>query len=213
MDTLPIGKACANTEVFAVDERDQLIEVGGVGELYVRGPSVTSGYWGDAERNERALVSNRFQPNFTEKVYRTGDVVTLEADGNYVFLGRQDDMIKSRGYRIDLGEIEAALHDHPDIAEAAVVAIPDEVTGNRIKAFVVPRGPGILTAAAVVRYCVERIPRYMVPEAVEFSDALPRTSTGKTDRSRLSQNRGAPRPAAPDDDAVSGPTSNPRGPR
>lgn len=187
IDKLPIGAACANTEVFAVDDQDRPIEPGGVGELYVRGPSVTSGYWGDNERTRGVVLSNRFQANFEEKMYRTGDLVRLEADGNYVFLGRRDSMIKSRGYRIDLGDIEAALYSHPRIREAAVVAIPDEVIGNRLKAFVAPNEPSVLTRAEVLKHCAERIPRYMIPEAVEFCANLPKTSTGKVDRSRLAQ--------------------------
>ena len=185
LDRLPIGKACANTEVFAVDEQDELAQPGQPGELYARGPGVTCGYWADSEKTRRSLVPNRFQPHFEEKAYRTGDIVTLMADGNYDFMGRRDSMIKSRGYRIELGEIEAAILSHEAIREAAAVAIPDDEIGARIKAFVATHEGRALTSAEIQRYCAARIPQYMIPEQIEIRDSLPKTSTGKVDRVQL----------------------------
>ena len=185
MDRLPIGRACGNTEVFAVDEHDRIVGVGEVGELYVRGPAVTPGYWADPEKTGRMCVPNRFQPNFEEKLYRTGDLVSPDQNGDYYFLGRRDSQIKSRGYRIELGEIEAALLSHAGVCEAAAVAIPDEEIGNRIKAFVAPHDPGSLTAVELQRHCATRVPRYMIPELIELCEGLPKTSTGKIDRVRL----------------------------
>jgi amino acid adenylation domain-containing protein len=182
---LPIGLACANTDVFAVNERDEPIKPGEVGELYVRGPSVTPGYWGDPEKTDRAVVPNRFQPHVAERVYRTGDIVSVDAEGVYWFQGRRDSMIKSRGYRIELGDIETAVYDHPAVLEAAVVPVPDEEIGNRIKVYVV-RHPGAqLSSSELQSHCTARIPRYMIPEIVEFCDRLPKTSTGKIDRTVL----------------------------
>jgi amino acid adenylation domain-containing protein len=187
MDRLPIGRACGNTEVFAVDEHDRMVGVGEVGELYVRGPGVTPGYWGDPEKTAKMCVPNRFQPNFEEKLYRTGDLVSPDENGDYYFLGRRDSQIKSRGYRIELGEIEAALLSHAGVCEAAAVAIPDEEIGNRIKAFVAPHESGSLTAVELQRHCATRVPRYMIPELIELCEGLPKTSTGKIDRVRLAQ--------------------------
>jgi amino acid adenylation domain-containing protein len=185
LDRLPIGKACRNTEVFAVNDVDGLIEPGQTGELYVRGPSVTKGYWGDPEKTAKAVLPNRFQSHFSESIYRTGDLVTVDGQGNYSYMGRRDSMIKSRGYRIELGEIEAALYAHTEVKEAAVVAIPDEEIGSRIKAFVCTLQSGRLTKAELQVHCASRIPKYMVPEIFEFCDSLPKTSTGKVDRTRL----------------------------
>jgi len=186
MDKLPIGIACENTEVFAVDDQDQIVTTpGGSGELYVRGPSVTYGYWADEEKTRRMVVPNRFQPNFEEKMYRTGDLVTLAEDGNYYFLGRRDSMIKSRGYRIELGEIESALLSHCAVREAVAIAIPDELVGNRIVAVVA--ADESLKAADLQQHCAVRIPKYMIPEMIEFRESLPKTSTGKVDRVRLSE--------------------------
>ena len=103
--------------------------------------------------------------------------------GDWIFLGRRDSQIKSRGYRIELGDIEAALNLHPAVVECAVVAIPDEVVTNRIKAFVVARRR--LDGEELSRFCRSQS-RYMTPEVYEFRDELPRSSTGKIDRRALS---------------------------
>jgi amino acid adenylation domain-containing protein len=188
MDKLPIGIACENTEVFAVNDQDEIVtEPGGTGELYVRGPAVTYGYWADAEKTAKMVVPNRFQQNFEEKMYRTGDLVQLGADGNYDFLGRRDSMVKSRGYRIELGEIESALLSHPSVREAVAIAVPDDIVGSRIKAVVASHDGASLAPAELQQYCGARIPKYMIPEAIEFRAELPKTSTGKVDRVQLAQ--------------------------
>jgi len=189
MEKIPIGRACANTEVFAVDDRNQLIQPGQTGELYVRGPSVTCGYWGDAEKTHKMVLPNRFQPNYEEKMYCTGDLVILREDGDYDFVGRRDSQIKSRGYRIELGEIEAALLTHPSVKEVAVVAVPDDEVSNRIKAIVAPHSGSTLTAGHLQQHCAQRVPRYMIPELIEFRESLPKTTTGKLDRVLLASSR------------------------
>jgi len=98
-------------------------------------------------------------------------------------------MIKSRGYRIELGEIETVLYSHSKVKEAAVIAIPDDLIGNRIKAFVVPCEADSLTKMELERYCLEHIPRYMLPSIIEFRDFLTKTSTGKIDRKLLASER------------------------
>jgi amino acid adenylation domain-containing protein len=184
-ERLPIGRACANTDVFAVDEQGRLVAPGGTGELFVRGPAVTPGYWGDPDKTRRALVDNPLAPHVGERVYRTGDLVTSDEQGEYLFLGRRDNQVKCRGYRIELGEIEASLYAHPAVVEAAVIAVPDADVGNRLRAFVALRAGETATPTALQAHCASRVPRYMVPEHIEVRDALPRTSTGKTDRTRL----------------------------
>ncbi len=185
VDPFPIGKAVDNVEVFALDEHGRIIKAGDKGELFVRGPGLMSGYWGDREKTERVLVPNRLQPEFDERVYRTGDVVTLDEDGNYIFIGRNDNMIKSRGYRIELGEIEAVLYTHPKITEVAVIGVPDEQITNRLKAFIVCGVGEALSEKDVEQHCLERLPEYMVPQMLEFRKSLPKTSTGKIDRKAL----------------------------
>jgi acyl-coenzyme A synthetase/AMP-(fatty) acid ligase len=185
MEKLPIGIACANTDCFSVALDGRLAEKGEEGELYVRGPGVTNGYWADAEKTAKMVVPNHFQHHFEEKMYRTGDIVTVGDDGNYYFQGRRDSMIKSRGYRIELGEIESALLSHPGVREAAVLAVPDEIIGNRIRAVVSLHIAGSLSVIELQSYCASRVPKYMIPEVIDLCEELPKTSTGKIDRVRL----------------------------
>lgn len=187
--SVPIGIACENIEVFVVDDQGQVVtEPGQEGELWVRGSCVAQGYWGDSEKTAKGFVRNSFQPHFDEIAYRTGDIVVLDEDGvNWIYIGRRDHMIKSRGYRIELGEIEATLYSHPGVKEAAVVAIPDDLVGNRLKAFVVPLEGNGLTLKGLEAHCCQRLPRYMVPESIEFCDELLKTSTGKINRPLLAR--------------------------
>ena len=186
---LPIGKACANNEVFAVNDRGEIATVGEVGELYVRGRSLLDGYWGHSDLTEEVLVSRSCNMSSQsaegeqkqDLVYKTGDLVRQEPDGNYIFLGRRDRTIKSRGYRIDLGEIETTLYKHPQVAEVAVVAISDEQFGHIVKAVVVPHDIQSLQKQDLASFCSDYLPKYMVPAVIEIRASLPKTSSGKVD--------------------------------
>jgi amino acid adenylation domain-containing protein len=192
----PIGKACANTEVFAVtSEGRRVSQPGEVGELYVRGPALMRGYWGQPAKTSEVLVRNPFRTDYDELVYRTGDLVTLEPTGDYAYLGRRDSMVKVRGYRVELGEVEATLYRHPAIREAAVLPVPDELLGSRLRAIVTADGAGNLTREDVLDHCRQWLPSYMVPDMVEFRETLPRTSTGKVDRVGLVQEQQELEPA------------------
>ncbi len=187
---VPIGRPCANTDVFSLDERGVRVTRPGVeGELCARGSCVALGYWGDPAKTRKSFVNNPLKTEYEEQIYRSGDIVTLDEEGNYHLIGRIDHMIKSRGYRIELGEIEAALYSHPDVKEAVAIAVPDEFISNRIKAFVVLVSPEAVTSLELDKFLAERIPHYMIPETTEFCEQLPKTSTGKIDRRQL----GAPR--------------------
>lgn len=183
---IPIGIACNNMEVYALDdEGNRITEPGIEGELYGRGSCVAQGYWGDKEKTNQVFIPNPLQPHFQETIYRIGDIVSLDEDGNYIFIGRRDHMIKSRGYRIELGEIEATLYSHPNVKEAGVIAVPDDVIGNRLKAFIVINGNEPVDTQQLRKFCADHIPNYMVPETIEFHQSLPKTSTGKIDRQSL----------------------------
>jgi amino acid adenylation domain-containing protein len=186
---VPIGIACENIEAFAVDERGQLVTTPGKeGELWVRGSCVAQGYWGDPAKTARGFVRNTYQPYYDEVAYRTGDIVYLDEDGiNWIYVGRRDHMVKSRGYRIELGEIEIALYSFEGVKEAVVVAIPDELVGNRLKAYVVLGNENGFTMKDIEAHCQKRLPRYMVPETIELLEALPKTSSGKVDRTLLAR--------------------------
>lgn len=181
---IPIGRPITNVEVFALTDAGRQAQVGEVGELFVRGTTVMRGYWAEADRSVRTLVPDPLGRGLPDAVYPTGDLVMQADDGNYSFLGRRDTQIKSRGYRIEPGDLEAVLHAHPAVVEAVVVAVPDELVGNLVKACVVA-GHEQVSPAELVAFCRERLPNYMVPDLFEFRDFLPKTSTGKVDRKSL----------------------------
>ena len=194
-EPIPIGSAIAGVEVVAVTDEGEEAASGKPGELYVRGSTVMQGYWGDPERTARAIVRNPFVAELVDPVYRTGDLVVRSEDGEYRLIGRRDSQIKSRGYRIELGDIEAALYAHQGVVECAVVAFPDELVTNRIRAFVAVQDG--VTADGLQRFCSERIPRYMVPESFAIRESLPKTSTGKIDKRALtSEAEATPRASA-----------------
>lgn len=181
MSTFPIGKICPPNRGKVVDEHGAQVSVGETGELLVAGPNVMRGYWNLPEQNARAFLTDETG----ERWYRTGDIVCEEPDVGYRYVGRRDRMVKRRGYRVELGEIEAALLRHPEIREAAVIAIPDPESGVRIQAFVAcPQGTA-LTRIALKTYSSQALPPYMIPDLFEIVQALPRTSTDKIDYQRL----------------------------
>jgi amino acid adenylation domain-containing protein len=175
---VPIGRPIPGVEALLLDETGAAVAPGEVGDLAIRGPTVMHGYWGDPERTRRVLTSG---PD--GRVYRTGDLVHEGEGGELRFLGRRDAQIKVRGYRVELGEIEAALNAVPDVVECAVLAIPDETVTNRLKAYVVSTQD--ITAAELITLCGDRLPRHMIPDEFEFRRALPKSSTGKIDRRQL----------------------------
>ena len=182
---LSIGRACANFDAFAVTENGQRAQIGEEGELVVRGPGVALGYWGLPERTAQSFVQNPLHSDFVDLAYRTGDIVTTAADGSFTFLGRRDHMVKTRGYRVELGEIEHVLHQHTGVNAAAVFAVPDDDIGARLWAAVVPVDH--LTAEDLVGFCKTRLPHYAIPENFVLVPDMPRTSTGKVDRRSLAE--------------------------
>jgi len=184
VDVIPIGKACANTEVLVLNDRGEIADFDEEGELCVRGTSLMTGYWGMPEQTQAVIVPYPKQPSLN--MYRTGDRVKQALDGNYFYLGRRDSLIKSRGYRIELGEIETVIGHHPKVEEVAVIPIAHEHTGNEIKAVVVRQAGSQLSERDLLPYCAKHLPKYMIP-SIEFQNALPKTSTGKVDRTLLRQ--------------------------
>jgi amino acid adenylation domain-containing protein len=182
---LPIGRACPFDEALVLDDALKPVPAGGVGELWIRGASVMKGYWGKPERTALSLQSLEIAAGIRDRAYRTGDLVRALPNGDLEFLGRRDHQVKTRGYRVELGEIEARIAAHPAVDEVVLIALPDEEITNRLVAFVVVRAGAAVTADALRQHCAQTLPRYMVPEAVQFRAALPRTSSGKVDRRAL----------------------------
>jgi amino acid adenylation domain-containing protein len=182
---IPIGRVCEHLETFVLDDEGQEVGEGLEGTLWARGGNLMQGYWNDPERTASSLRPDpRGKPGLA---YCTGDRVRLLAGGDYQFLGRRDHMIKTRGYRVELGEIESALTAHPDVLEAVAVPLPDPKLGNRLMASIVPRAGRQPSPGQLRGFCTERLPSYMVPEQIEVLTAFPRTSTGKADRQALAR--------------------------
>lgn len=181
-EPVPIGTACANSQLLVVNDAGSVCRTGETGELYVSGPSLMTGY--QAMPTSHALVA-RGEEGDGALWYRTGDLVREDAAGLLHLLGRRDGMIKSRGYRIELGEIESVLYQHPGVAEVAAVALPDEESGHVIRAAAVAKIGQSLEAGRLRAFCAERLPAYMVPLSIAVRDSLPRGGTGKVDRLRL----------------------------
>jgi clorobiocin biosynthesis protein CloN4 len=169
---VPIGAAASGDRVWAVADDGRPAEPGEVGELLVSGPSVMLGYWG--------------QPPLGGTPHQTGDLVRVREDGSFDFLGRRDHMVKIRGCRVELGEVEAALVEHPAIREAAVL-VNGSGPDARLVAFVLAAPGTQPSLLEVKRHCAERLPRYMSVDHLKVVADLPRTPNGKIDRLLLAQ--------------------------
>lgn len=181
---IPIGKACQNTEVFALKEDMTPVLPGEEGELHIRGSSNTMGYWNNKKKSAASFIESPINVFFNEKIYATGDIVKLREDGNYDFVGRKDFQIKFMGYRVELGEIEAALSAFDYIIECGVVAIDDEsVEGKKIVAFV-STGSSV-KEEEVKKDIGKKVPPYMVPKEVIIVNNIPKNLHGKIDRIKL----------------------------
>jgi acyl-coenzyme A synthetase/AMP-(fatty) acid ligase len=171
-----VGKAIPGTETLVLDAGGKPVQPGETGILHVRGPHVMVGYWNQPGLTAEMLVDG---PIPGEKMLCTHDHFTVDADGFLYFVGRSDDIIKSRGEKVSPVEVENALFSIPGIEEAAVLGAPDELLGEAIHAYVV-LGEGVeLGEREIVAACRERLESFMVPSKVFFRDELPKTATGK----------------------------------
>ena len=176
----PIGSLCSDDMARIVDEHDHDVAEGERGELCIAGGSVMSGYWNLPERTREAFLIDGNETAW----YRTGDVVFVDEEGQFVYVGRRDRMIKRRGYRIEPGEIEAALYAHEEVSEVAVLDRPTD-EGTEIHAVLATRSGEPLSLIALKRWCADHLPLYMVPDRFHFHEVLPKTSTDKIDYQAL----------------------------
>jgi acyl-coenzyme A synthetase/AMP-(fatty) acid ligase len=176
-----VGIAIPGTEVWIEDEQGQRLGPGQIGELVVRGRHVMRGYWENPE-----ATAKRYRPGPLpgERLCYTDDLFRMDEDGYFYFVGRQDDIIKSRGEKVAPKEVENILYQLPEVVEAAVIGIPDPILGQAIKAFVVPDGSN-LSAAKIMAHCRANLEDFMVPKVVEIRAELPKTTSGKIKKTDL----------------------------
>jgi amino acid adenylation domain-containing protein len=183
--SVPLGRPLDNVRVYVLDGNGQPVPVGVPGELSIGGASVARGYLGRADLTAERFVPDAFSPEPGARLYRSGDKVRWLEDGRIEFLGRVDHQLKIRGYRVELGEVEAALGAHPSVRECVVVAREEQPGDKRLVAYAVAREGQALEEPVLARFVEKRLPEYMVPSIFVVLKALPLTSNGKVDRKAL----------------------------
>jgi amino acid adenylation domain-containing protein len=186
-DRIPIGTPLANTQMYILDRQFQPVPVGVAGELYIGGGGLARGYVGAPELTAQRFVPDGVGGSVGGRLYRTGDMARYQPSGAIEFLGRRDGQIKVRGFRVEVGEIEAALRAQADIRDAVVIARPDDAGRQTLAAYVVAaNGNGDGSSVSKWREQLKsRLPDYMVPAAFVLLDELPLNANGKVDKHAL----------------------------
>jgi len=177
-----IGRGMPNEEVYIVDEQHRRVGPGVVGELVVRGANVMKGYWELPNETAQRLKPG---PLPGEMALYTGDLFRMDDEGYLYFVGRKDDMLKSRGEKVSPREVENVLCGHPSVAEAVVLGVPDPILGQAIKGLVVLKQDRPATVKDLKYHCSQHLEDFMVPQLIEFRAGLPRSANGKVDKQAL----------------------------
>lgn len=178
-----VGRGMPNEEVYIVDDEGQRVAPGVVGELVIRGSHVMKGYWELPEQTDEVLKPGPLQG---EKVLHSGDLFRSDEDGYLYFVGRKDDIIKTRGEKVSPHEIEDVIYEVDGVAEVVVLGVPDPVLGQAIKAIVSVRPGATVGKSEILSRCREKLEDFMVPKIVEFQASLPKTETCKISKRLLS---------------------------
>jgi acyl-coenzyme A synthetase/AMP-(fatty) acid ligase len=185
-ENISIGLPCAGEELLVLDEQLKPVPVGEIGELYIAGVGLSPGYWRDQAKTEAAFLPDPRPGKEGERIYKTGDLGRVDAEGLFYCLGRVDSQIKSRGYRIELGEIETALNTLEGIKECAVVGLPvGGFEGTAICCSYALQDQVKLDKSDLQRSLLTLLPRYMIPSRWMAFDMLPKNANGKIDRKKL----------------------------
>ncbi|HUF82052.1 MAG TPA: amino acid adenylation domain-containing protein [Burkholderiales bacterium] len=182
---VPIGRPIANTQLHVLDADRQPVPAGEVGELYIGGAGVARGYLNRPELTQDRFVIDPFSGTPGARLYKTGDLARCRRDGTLEYLGRMDEQVKVRGYRIEPGEIEHALTAHPDVQSCVVLAREDDPGNQRLVAYVIAGKGASPTARTLHEFARQRLPEFMTPAQFVFLDAFPLTYNGKVDRKAL----------------------------
>ncbi|MCP4420544.1 MAG: AMP-binding protein, partial [Chloroflexi bacterium] len=176
-----VGIPIPGTEAWLEDEAGKRLGPGEIGELVIRGGHVMRGYWERPKASATRFPKGRIPG---ERLCYSGDLFRVDSLGYFYFIGRKDDIIKSRGEKVAPKEIENVLYDLSGVVETAVIGIPDPILGEAIKAFVVQTGDA-LNERAVLRHCRQHLEDFMMPKFIEFRESLPKTSSGKISKKGL----------------------------
>ncbi|WP_369929401.1 amino acid adenylation domain-containing protein [Xanthomonas sp. NCPPB 2632] len=179
---VPIGRPIANTRIYILDERGEVVPEGVAGEIHIAGVAVGRGYWRRPELTAERFVTDRFAGAVEARMYRTGDLGRWRKDGVIEYLGRRDDQVKIRGHRIEPGEIEAALLAQPQVRQAAVLAHQDHAGDRRLVAYVVPNAGSSIVAGELRAQLRDVLPEFMLPAFFVTMDVMPLSPNGKLDR-------------------------------
>ncbi|MFO0554761.1 MAG: amino acid adenylation domain-containing protein [Polyangiaceae bacterium] len=185
--TVPIGRPIANTSIYILDAELEPRPAGAWGEVFIGGDGVANGYLNRPDATAERFVPDPFSDKPGARLYRTGDVGRLRYDAVIEFLGRNDDQVKVRGHRIEIGEIEAVLSSHASLADSAVGVVRETGADARLVAFLVPKKGESVTATDVRKHLRKKLPDAMVPQVVVELATLPRTPNGKVDRRALAK--------------------------
>lgn len=184
-ETIPIGFPISNTRLYVLDDRFRLIPTGGIGELYIAGDGLATGYLHNPVETARSF--GEFSPDLDEHLYRSGDLVRIDGQGRIQFLGRRDHQVKIRGKRIELDEVRKACMAFPYVADAIVVSMGNTSTDRRLLAGIVPKGDHEDLIHQIRNHLKRQIPSYMIPSLWAVVDQIPVTPNGKVDSKALEQ--------------------------
>lgn len=194
---IPIGRPVANTQVYVLDQHLQPSPITVPGQLYIGGEGLARGYLNRSDLTANRFIPHPFSRRGGERLYRTGDLARHRPDGNLEFMGRVDEQVKLRGFRVELGEVEAALHTHTEV-EQAVVVLREDAGRKRLVAYVVPTNKKEELNVSLLRtYLKTKLPDYMMPSVFVVQAVFPLTRHGKVDRrALLAPNQSRPEPTA-----------------
>lgn len=187
-----IGRPMSNTQLYVLNRAGEIQPIGVAGELFIGGQGVAQGYLGKPDPTAERFLPDPFSKQPGVRLYRTGDLARYLPDGTLEFLGRCDQQIKLRGFRIEIGEIEALLLNHPEVREAVVVLHERPSEEKHLIAYIVPHEEGRLTVEQICAALKEHAPDYMLPSFFSFLPTLPLTAHGKVDRRALAQRNPIP---------------------
>ncbi|WP_428820421.1 amino acid adenylation domain-containing protein [Microbulbifer sp. MCCC 1A16149] len=183
--SIPYGKPIQNARYHVLDRRLKPVPVGVPGELFIGGVCLADGYLGNEKLTAKRFIKDPFREEENARLYRTGDLARYHEDGNLEFLGRFDFQRKIRGFRVEMGEVEAVISQVPGVQVAICEALPDKSGQNSLVAYVVTQEAVNLEEEALKAYMAKKLPSFMIPSRILFLDALPTTSNGKVDRKAL----------------------------